>query len=273
MTRREWLGGTIGSMALAAVDAGSVAEARLRPETVQAWTTYAVAVERRREMERGRADRFLVADYAHTAAADRRALLAGHTVLHAMDPKDLDGANGDIPSGMVHHWRGAILLRGAALDDVLAELERRAPPPDGEDVLASSVLAHGPDSMRVFLRLRRAKIVTAVYDTEHDVRFARISATRAETLSRATRIAEVDDPGLPTERIRTPGDDRGFLWRLNAYWRYEAVTTGVIAECESISLSRDVPFGLSYVVGPIVRSTARESLARTLLALRNRMTD
>jgi len=35
------------------------------------------------------------------------------------------------------------------------------------------------------------------------------------------------------------GDDRGFLWRLNAYWRYEQVAGGVIAECESITLSRD----------------------------------
>jgi hypothetical protein len=65
------------------------------------------------------------------------------------------------------------------------------------------------------------------------------------------------------------GDDRGFLWRLNAYWRYEAVPGGVIAECESVSLSRDVPFGLGLVAGPIIRSTARESMERTLESLRD----
>ena len=43
---------------------------------------------------------------------------------------------------------------------------------------------------------------------------------------------------------------------------------GVVAECESISLSRDVPFGLGAIAGPIIRSTARESMTRTLESLR-----
>jgi hypothetical protein len=66
------------------------------------------------------------------------------------------------------------------------------------------------------------------------------------------------------------GDDRGFLWRLNAYWRYEEVAGGVLAECESISLSRDVPSLVRYFVGPLVESAARDSMERTLTTLRMR---
>jgi len=80
----------------------------------------------------------------------------------------------------------------------------------------------------------------------------------------------VSDPDLPGERELPPGDDRGFLWRLNAYWRYEEVAGGVIAECESISLSRDVPSVLRYLVTPLVESTSRESMQRTLATLRSR---
>jgi hypothetical protein len=120
----------------------------------------------------------------------------------------------------------------------------------------------------VYLRLKRTRIVTVVYDTEHDVTFRRLGPARATSVSIATRIAEVEDPGTPGEQTRTPGDDHGFLWRLNAYWRYEQVQDGVIAECESISLSRSVPFVLRAIAGPLIEGTARESLEQTLTALR-----
>jgi hypothetical protein len=107
-----------------------------------------------------------------------------------------------------------------------------------------------------------------VYNTEHDVRFERVSPLRATSRSVATRIAEVRDSARPDDAEYAPGDDHGFLWRLNAYWRYEQVPGGVIAECESISLSRSVPLLLRPSLGPVVKGVARESLERTLNALR-----
>jgi len=112
--------------------------------------------------------------------------------------------------------------------------------------------------------------VTVIYNTEHTVTFTHFGDTRAASTSTATRIAEVSNPGTPDERDLPPGDDRGFLWRLNSYWRYEEVAGGVIAECESLSLSRDVPSFLRYVVSPLVEGTAKESMERTLVTLRAR---
>ena len=66
-------------------------------------------------------------------------------------------------------------------------------------------------------------------------------------------------------------EDNGFLWRLNAYWRYEAVPGGVLVECESVSLSRPVPMLLRAVANPIVDRIARESLTNTLVSLRDQM--
>ena len=65
-------------------------------------------------------------------------------------------------------------------------------------------------------------------------------------------------------------NDRGFLWRLNAYWRYQDIAGGVVAECESLTLSRDVPSVVRFLVNPVIERTAIESMTRTLSALRTR---
>jgi hypothetical protein len=252
-----------------AVGAGPAMTPRLPPETEAGWATYVGAVEARRTREHGHASRFLAGDFLPRGSTDRRALLRGELVISDMPvpPSGREHQDLDVPDAMVHHWRGAIFVPGATLDGLMASL--RSGPPADEDVLASAVMDRSPDGLRVYLRLRRTKIVTAVFDTEHVVRFARPSSERAESSSTAVRIVEVDGPDTPRADSSSTGRDRGFLWRLNAYWRYEAVTGGVIAECESVSLSRSVPFGLGAVVGPIIRSTARESLEKALQALKS----
>ncbi len=244
--------------------------ARLRPDTVNAWQRYVEAVEHRRSVEARDVSRFLVTDFQASRDRDRRALLTGALVTESLTATESSGGELDVPAGRVHHWRGAVLVRGVLVDDLMSRIEHADPPAIQDDVLQSRLLAREPGHVRVYLKLQRKKIVTVVYNTEHDVRFARLSATRAASTSVATKIAELRDPGSADERELTPGDDRGFLWRLNAYWRYEAVPGGVIAECESISLSRSIPFGLQYLIGPIVSSTAREAMESTLIALRTR---
>src|SRR5436190_1683333 len=87
-----------------------------RPESVRGWQRYAAAVEARRAGERRDAGRFLALDFLPDAAAERRTLLSGTLVVQAMDAYDARGARVDVPSAMVHHWRGAVFLRGAILE-------------------------------------------------------------------------------------------------------------------------------------------------------------
>jgi len=254
-------------VAIAAVRV-SPAAAQMSPDAGKAWNRYVAAVEREHADQRQLAssDRFLAMDFGPRAAEDRRAVLSGRTVVDSVQSPLDGGKSVGVPDAMVHRWRGAVFLPNATIDGLLAHLET-APPAD-EDVLQSAVISRGDDEMRVFMRLRRRKIVTVVYNTEHDVRFERVGAMRAASTSVATRIAEIRDPAQPDATEYAPGDDHGFLWRLNAYWRYQQVPGGVIAECESISLSRPVPVLLRPVLGPIVNGVARESLERALNALR-----
>ena len=79
------------------------------------------------------------------------------------------------------------------------------------------------------------------------------------------------NPDAPGEHERPVGDDRGFLWRLNSYWRYEQLPGGVVVECESLSLSRSLPALVRGAVQPIIDQVARGSLERTLSAMRTRL--
>jgi len=127
-------------------------------------------------------------------------------------------------------------------------------------VLAVRVLERTPDSVDLFIRMTRTKIVTVTYDTEHHVEYRRHGPLRASSRSVATRITELDDEG----RGKIPGEDRGFLWRMNAYWRYEQVPGGVIVDLESLTLSRAIPLGMGTIVSPLINRIARDSVSRTL---------
>jgi putative flippase GtrA len=175
-----------------------------------------------------------------------------------------------LPDAKIHHWVGAVLVPGITLDRVLATLKENAGSESRfyDDVVQSRLLARDGDRLSVFMKLRRTSIVTVTYNTEHRVEYERLTPTRATARSIATRIAELADAGTPTEREKRASEDSGFLWKLNAYWRYEEVPGGVIVECESVSLSRSVPLLVRPVANPIVDRIARESLARTLESVR-----
>lgn len=259
------------AVASAMATAAPVPNVRLTPESIAGWERYLGATELRIARELGQPDRFLAHDFAGDGAAHRRTLAGGAVVIEPVTTRDHRGADIEVPNAMIHHWRGGIFIPGVRLNELMTRLNA-GPPAAGEqeDILASRVLARGRDQMNVFLRLQRTKIVTVVYNTEHDVRFKRHSATRASSTSTATKIAEVDNPGEPGERELTPGDDSGYMWRWNSYWRYEEVPGGVLAECESVSLSRDVAGVVRVLASPIIRSTASESMERTLVGLRAR---
>lgn len=242
---------------------------RLTPEAIAGWQRYVAAVETRRTRELGDGHRFLSLDFDDDTGAGRARALAGQVVVEAMTARAADGREIAVPSALVHHWRGAIFLPGADLEDLLERLATELPP-RGPDVLRAAILARDRDRLHIYLRLQRTRFVTVVYDTEHDVRVGRIDRRRGWSESVATRIVEVADPDGPGEHPLPEGDDRGFLWRLQAWWRYEAVAGGVLAECESVTLSRALPFGLRTIAGPFVERTARESMELALAEVKRR---
>jgi hypothetical protein len=132
----------------------------------------------------------------------------------------------------------------------------------------SRIVEHDGDHYRIFLRLLKKQVITVVLNTEHDVRYERLDDARWRSVSRTTKIAEVENAGKRNEREKPPGTGEGFLWRLNSYWRFEERDGGTWVECQAISLTRDIPTGLGWLIEPIIRSLPKDSVANTLRELK-----
>jgi len=114
------------------------------------------------------------------------------------------------------------------------------------------------------MRVRQHHVLTVVLDTTYDVTFAQLDPNHRFSLSRSTQVSEIALPGTAAEHALSATDDHGFLWRLNTYWTYEERDGGLYLQIESVSLTRSIPTGLGWAVGPFVQSIPRESLAFTL---------
>jgi hypothetical protein len=190
---------------------------------------------------------------AEAELADARRPIAARPGSDAIDPA---GTTVAVPGGTISDWRGAVFIPRLTLDRLLHGLQHPGTPPPQEDVVSSRVIGRGADSLRVGIRLVRHAIVTVSYDTEHEMQFRRVASNVATARSIATRIEEVG------------GGDHGFLWRLHSYWRYEETGGGVLVELRSLTLSRSVPALVRPIAAPLVSRVARESMVRTLEALR-----
>jgi hypothetical protein len=83
---------------------------------------------------------------------------------------------------------------------------------------------------------------------------------------------EVQHHDMLDEREKPVGHDSGFLWRFNNYCALDQRDEGTYVQCETVSLSRDIPTGLGWLIGPFVTSIPRESLEFTLQAMRRALT-
>jgi hypothetical protein len=237
-----------------------------RQETLAAWERAVELTETRISAELSSEAGFLAIDFLSPAEreAASRALEAGEVFVRKL-PVEVD-----VPHGMAHHWLGAVFVPGVEVDGIVRWLQQY----DEHDrrfgeVEDSRLLSRDGDRFEIFLRLRRKKIVTVQYATVHEVLYRRHGSGRTSSVSRATRIAELEDAGTPEEREKPAGSDRGFLWRLHSYWRFQQVPGGVVVECESLSLSRGVPAAVRFLVGPYLDSVPRESLESTLAPIRS----
>lgn len=247
------------------------APAELKPTTVEAFDKYMRLTEARNEQELKQGAPFFRVDALPEAerGAAYAALKRGEVKIERLETRE-NGAKIHCPDGLIHHWAGAVFIPGATLDETLALLEDydRHFVYYGPDVQRSKIEQHDGDHFRVFLRFKRKKIITVVLNTVHEVRYSRDAAARAHSRSSAVRIAEVEHPGQSDEREKTPGDDGGFLWRMETWWRMEERDGGTYVQSEVVSLTRDIPIALKWLIGPFVTSIPRETLAATLEATR-----
>lgn len=239
--------------------------------TAEAFAEYVKATEVRNDSESKRGERLLWIDELPEAERkkDYAALAQGEVLMEQRKAFER-GQEIRCPRGMIHHWEGVIFVPGAKLEDVLRVLEDYDHHAEyyAPDVARSKIEARDGDHFKVLLRFRRQKVITVVLNTEHEIHYYRDSPTRAHSRSSATHIAEVENAGKKDEREKSRDEDNGFLWGMETWWRMEEKDGGVYVQSEVVSLTRDIPVGLGWMIGPFITSIPKETLTFTLEATR-----
>jgi hypothetical protein len=245
----------------------------LEPKAVEAFIRYALATEARIDKELTRPGAFLYLEgLPEPKRSETLAILQkGNIYMDRLETRDPSGSSIEAPGGLIHHWIGAVFIPGATLRQVLDLVQDYDHHQDvyKPEVVRSRLIRHEGNDFQIYYRLMKKKVITVTLNTNHDVQYFPMDSTHCRSRSVATRIAEVADPDQPGEHEKPIGHDGGFLWRLNSYWRFEEKEGGVYVEVESISLTRDIPTGLGWLISPFVTSIPRESLLMTLGSTRS----
>lgn len=253
---------------LLALQTPAVLSADLKPQTLEAFSHYVQATEARVQKELGRPETFL---YVENLPAPRRSevfeeLRGGDIFMERLNTLDEAGHEIETPDGIIHHWIGAVFVPGATLRQTLDFVQDYDRHQDFymPEVLRSRLVSRQGNDFKIYYRVRKKKVITVTLNTDHDVHYFPVDATHCYSRSYSTRIAEVADADTPQEREKPVGHDGGFLWRINSYWRFEEKDGGVFVECESVSLTRDIPTGLGWMIRPFITGIPKESLQMTL---------
>ncbi len=245
-------------MALAVTLCACAAWAQPRPETVRAFEQYSAAVESRIDQDRG-TSRFL------RLAADpdeRVRLRAGEVPVVAASSLGVQPSI-DIPFGQVQHWVGATFIPGMSLARALPRLrdynnrQRYMAP----TIVESQILSRDQDRFRVWLRLQQKALIPAVFDLILRITYRAPASGQLEIESQTESIHEVAGLNAPRGSMAR---DRGLLWALNHYWRFEERDGGLYTECEALVLARETPVLLRWIAGPLVARASRRTLNGTL---------
>jgi hypothetical protein len=263
MTRRQisnsrTFSGLCGLLLLVAIPARAVGEPQAA--AVSGFNSYVGAVEARLARQHRSQDGFL-APVASGAQSEER-LRRGELIVEQITPAAGEG----LPGALLHHWRGTAFAPGAKAADFerLMKDFNAYPQHFSPQVIQAKVLAQDGDRLQASMRVRQRHVITVVMDSSYDVSFGRLDPQHGYSSSESTRISEIDSPGTGSERALSSSEEHGFLWRLNTYWSYEERDGGLYMQVESVSLTRSIPAGLGWVVGPFVESIPRESLEFTL---------
>jgi hypothetical protein len=233
----------------------------LKAETLLAYTTHIAAAEAAVEARLRGEKQFL------DGCAERIAQIRKGTILVEL----CSGRRPlQVPDGLIHDWIGVICIPGTTVEKTLALLQNYDNHKNiyQPEVIGSKLTGRQGNDFQIYLRLRKRRIITVILDTDHDVHYFSVNAMRWACYSRTTRISEVEDAGKPTEKVRPPDAGYGFLWRLHSYWRFEESENCTYIECRAISLTRDVPSALAWIIEPIILKLPGESLRATLEATR-----
>jgi hypothetical protein len=240
--------------------------AELKPKTLKAFNQYVQKAELRMQEQLKPGGPFLWIDTL--SSADRTAAYArlrdGGIFVHPF------AAGLDVPGGMIHDWIGIAFIPNATLDETLAQIQNynayaRIYSPE---VARSKTLDHDGNDFTASLWLQQKSLMNVVLNDVEHVQYFRLDSSHVYSSAHSIRIVEVQDSGTSTVRDHSDAAGHGYLWRLNGYGWFLQTPSGVYIQLEAIALSRNIPWGLEWLIKLFVTRIPRDSLMFTLARAR-----
>ncbi len=193
----------------------------------------------------------------------RSSLLAG-----AVATQPLQG-NGivTLPGGLIQDWIGAVFVPNTTLKETLGVVEDypRHAQIYKPDVTEIKVLSHKGNDFTIRTRVIKSKFfISDVLDIDNQIHFVALDSKRVYSRSASQRVVEISNAGKQNESEMPVGHDRGLMWRINGYWFFEESDGGVFITCESITLTREIPFLMAKLLSSIVHELPAEALRTSL---------
>jgi hypothetical protein len=234
--------------------------ATLKPETVAAWDKFIQTVSEasHQRAQPGHIFLWTFEDPARAAKVLNGEMLAAPA--SAQNPTK-------VPGGLIHHWVGAMFVSGVQLDELI-QITRdydRYKEFYGPSVVESKTVPHdGPDDRFSMTLLNQVFFSKRALDADFQLTNVRVDQRRSYSVSRSTRVQEIDAYGQPGQHRVPEGEGGGYIWKLWNVSRFQERDGGVYVEMETVALSRDMAGALALVANPIVRRVSRNSLLISL---------
>lgn len=214
-----------------------------KPETLSAYACYVQSAEGRMAARKT----FLLVD------ADGARLRAVHDGKIQTVPGNAENPH-KAPGGLIFDWVGTIFIPGATVQRTVRMLQDYDHRADYfPEVISTSRAFCAVGDTRFGFRMRIKEPVVA--DTDNDVVWEKVDDRRWRCRSYSGDVHEVGKP-------------KGYLQRLNSYWRFVETNEGVFVEGQTLTLSGEVG-SFIRALGSIAGISAEKSLRRTLTSMRD----
>jgi hypothetical protein len=234
-----------------------VSAAELKPGTLQGWNSYVRTVTASMDQRANGAHPFLWVDEFPDL---KKRVLAGEAVVDS-HPHD------KIPSGLIHHWVGAMFIPGVSLDQVSAVLSDYDHYKDvyAPMIVKSKLLERSDRNEKVNLLLvGKAAGVTGAVDTDTEVQSVKLDSSRIYSVSTSVRTQEVSDFGKSSEHLLAQDKGPGYVWRTFGVTRLQQRDGGVYLEMETVTLSRGIPWEFRWLIEPVTERLPRSIMTQSL---------
>lgn len=145
----------------------------------------------------------------------------------------------EVPGGLLQDWIGDIFLPAATLDrvrDMLLDYANHKVFFKAY-VTESRLVKREDGRFDSYFRIQRRQLLSVALDVTQSAEVKALDPSRAVIVCRSTRISEAKGKP-PKQGVPEPGEESGYLWRMNQYWRLQQADNGVYAELELISVSQ-----------------------------------